>query len=190
MRLAVEARQFGTVDVAPLRTFLEAQPPDVWHFSCKMIPTLDQCERIILRHSRNYEFDLNDVVDWEMMERFRPYVDPIVREICQRTGKERVAALFVANLPKGACIYPHVDHGEFLEKPARIHVPIKTNADVFYFIGGCYIDDRALEPMARQIMSRKFHMREGDVWEIDNMSYHSVRNGGDGDRWHLVMNLW
>lgn len=190
MRLDVEARQLGVVDTTALRAFLEAQPQDVWHFSCDMIPTLDACDRIILRHSRDYNFDLHDIVDWPMMERFRPHVAPLVDFACTCLGKARVAALFIANLPKGACIYPHIDQGEFLEVPARVHIPIKTNPDVFYFIGGCYVDNPMVDVMERQILSRKFHMREGEVWEIDNLSYHSVRNGGDCDRWHLIMNLW
>jgi hypothetical protein len=189
MRMSEEARQLGQIDVAALRRHIEERGDEVWHFKCP-VKTLEDCDRIILRHSRNYEFDLDDVIDWELMDEFRPLVQPIADHVCALLGKPNVSALFVARLPAGKCIYPHVDAGEFLEKTSRVHVPIRTNPHVTYFIGGAYVDDGRSDKMSAHVMAREYRMREGEIWEIDNMSYHSVRNGGDADRWHLIINVW
>ena len=195
MRMKEEARLLGTVDVSGLRAYLESRGPDVWDFKCDAIRTLPHCTRIILRHSRDYNFDLEDVVDWPHMEHFRPYVAPIIEAASGMLGKNNVSAAFLANLPAGACIYPHIDRGDFLEIPSRVHVPIKTNSKVEYIIGGMILDEDYDESdhearMKCQIMGKRFHMQEGEIWEIDNCSAHSVENYGPTDRWHLVLNLW
>jgi hypothetical protein len=190
MRMREEARMLGRVDgIDELRRYIEARGSEVWHFHCP-VKTLADCDRIILRHSRNYEFDLEDIVDWDLMPDFAPFVMPIVARTCELVEKKNVSAIFIARLPAGKNILPHVDSGEFLELPSRLHVPIWTNPHVTYFIGGVMVDDGRPDKMSAHMFAREFHMKPGEVWEIDNTSYHSVRNGGDTDRWHLVMNVW
>lgn len=189
MRMEHEARMLGKVDVAPLHAYVEERGQEVWHFHCDM-PALRACDRIILRHSRDYDFDFDDIVDWELMGDFAPYVQPIADQVCGMLGKNRIVALFIANLPPQEFIYPHVDRGKFLEVPSRVHVPIKTNPDVTYYIGGAYVDVDDGDRMARQVFAKEVQMAAGEVWEIDNLSYHSVANRGATDRWHLILNIW
>ena len=188
MRIEQEARKLGEVDTAPLLEYLQGRESEVWHFKCDAIRTLPHCTRIILRHSRDYNFDLYDIVDWPHMEAFRPYVQPITDQVCDMVGRTAIAATFIATLPAGTSIYPHVDAGDFLTVPARIHIPLKTNPGVIYRIGGAVNEDP--DRMAAHVMAREFHMKVGEVWEIDNTSYHSVTNTGDTDRWHLIYNIW
>ena len=189
MRIPQEARLLGSVDIAPLRAFVEQQGPEIWHFECPF-SALIKSNRIILRHSRNYNFDFNDIVDWEHMPLFAPMLQPILQKVEQLTGKERFSAIFLANLPANQNIYPHFDQGEFLEVPSRIHIPIQTNSKVVYRIGGFFIEEDLPNKMDAQILAKEIHMREGEIWEIDNTSYHSVRNGGSTPRWHLILNIW
>lgn len=189
MHIDEEARKLGEVDIEPLRRHIEARGKDVWHFHCD-IPALTACDRIILRHSRDYNFDFHDIVDWELHDEFRPLTDPIVQHVCDTLGKPNVSALFIANLPAGELIYPHVDTGEFLSIPSRVHIPIVTNPEVVYYIGGIYVDVDDDDRMGRHQFAREFRMKPGEVWEIDNLSYHSVANRGDTDRWHLIVNVW
>ena len=190
MRILQPALKLGTVDTGSFRGFLEAQSADVWHFSCDHIPTLKACRRIILRHSKDYDFDLAHVVDWPAMDLFRPLIEPILEVVCSLLKKQRVAAAFIAHLPPGGEIFPHVDHGEFLTIPSRVHIPIKTNSDVLYRIGGCLVDDSELSPIRRHQFAECYHFAEGEIWEIDNTSYHSVENRGLSERWHLILNIW
>lgn len=189
MHIEEEARLLGNVDIGPLRQFIESGGPALWNFECPF-SALIKSDRIILRHSRDYNFDFNDIVDWEGMPRFEPYVSPIIEKIKESLGKSNVSAIFLANLPPRENIYPHFDQGEFLEIPSRVHIPIKTNPHVFYRIGGFYIEEEFANKMDAHILAKEFHMNEGEIWEIDNLSYHSVRNGGDTSRWHLIVNIW
>lgn len=189
MRIAKEAERLGQIDVAEIRDYIERGGKELWHFHCDM-PALTACDRIILRHSRDYEFDFHDIVDWPLYDRFRGLTDPIVDKVCTALGKSNISALFVANLPPGRFIYPHVDQGEFLTVPSRVHIPLKTNDEVVYYIGGVYIDSDDPERMNHQQFAQEIRMKEGEIWEIDNLSYHSVANRGDTDRWHLIVNVW
>lgn len=189
MRIDEEARQLGQVDVSPLRDFISAGAAKLWHFHCDM-PALAACDRIILRHSRDYDFDFNDIVDWPLHDEFRALTDPILKQVTGALGKSKISALFVANLPAGEFIYPHVDKGEFLSVPSRIHIPLRTNPEVVYYIGGVYVDSDDPDRMNHQQYAREVRMAEGEIWEIDNMSYHSVANRGTSDRWHLIANIW
>lgn len=53
---------------------------------------------------------------------------------------------------------------------ARMHVPIKTNPDVDFMLGG-----------------KRVAMLEGEVWYLNFNLPHSVRNKGNEDRVHLVI---
>jgi hypothetical protein len=190
MHLPEEARLLGTTDVGPLRDYIAERGPSVWEIRFEDAPAIAACDRIVLRYSRDYTYDLADVVDFPAMESFRSLVAPIVAQVCEILQKSNVSAVLIANLPAGDVIYPHVDTGKFLEVPSRVHIPLQTNPDVVYRIGGAYIEREGRDRMERHVMARDVRMAAGEIWEIDNLSYHSVRNGGSTDRWHLIINVW
>jgi hypothetical protein len=74
-------------------------------------------------------------------------------------------------LKAGASIREHTDepfYGD--QETVNIHIPILTNIDVQFVVGGT-----------------PFHMQPGECWSIDSLQPHSVRNGGATDRIHLVL---
>ena len=52
----------------------------------------------------------------------------------------------------------------------RIHLSIITNDEVWFTVG-----------------NETIHMREGELYEINNRRMHSVKNAGSEDRVHLIM---
>lgn len=80
-----------------------------------------------------------------------------------------VRTLF-ARLPAGAEIAAHTDNQYSLIRAHRIHIPVETNPQVSFFVGG---ESRAL--------------KEGELWEIDNSQLHAVKNEGNADRIHLIV---
>lgn len=76
-------------------------------------------------------------------------------------------ATFVLML-SGSTIEPHVDSGHLLSTLTRVHVPIITNKDVLFTVGG-----------------ETINMKAGEVWAINNLIEHSVINKG-ADRVHLI----
>jgi hypothetical protein len=70
-------------------------------------------------------------------------------------------------------ISPHMDKGDFLQKTRRIHLPIHTNSDCHFVVGG---------------IKQRFGV--GEMWEINNTGQvHSVHNLGDYRRIHLVVDV-
>jgi gentisate 1,2-dioxygenase len=83
-----------------------------------------------------------------------------------------IARVMYINLPSGKNVPYHKDSGYYLYNVRRFHIPILTNNLVYYTVG----DEKKV-------------MREGECWEINNNSYHSVSNNGDSDRVHLVIDI-
>jgi hypothetical protein len=78
--------------------------------------------------------------------------------------------MFVKLLP-GEKINPHVDVRHLLHF-YRCHLPIVTNDDIFF-----YID------------YRKYKLREGIFYKINNFRVHSVENNSTEDRIHLIVDI-
>jgi len=77
--------------------------------------------------------------------------------------------VMLANLPAKKFIKPHKDGDKAGYIPHKIHVPLKTNADAFFFLE-----------------NERHHFEEGVAYEVNNGKRHSVVNNGDSDRIHLI----
>ena len=74
-------------------------------------------------------------------------------------------------LAPGGHIREHRDFGLcFEEGVARLHVPLRTNEAVEFYLGG-----------------RRIDLREGECWYLNFNLPHRVQNHGAGDRIHLVI---
>jgi aspartyl/asparaginyl beta-hydroxylase (cupin superfamily) len=79
--------------------------------------------------------------------------------------------LFIA-LPAGKDVDPHFDSGDYLDVTQRHHVPIFTNDHVRFVVD-----------------KEEQYMAVGDCWEINNNKEHAVKNLGDTDRVHLLIDV-
>lgn len=102
---------------------------------------------------------------------FRRELEPIFDYLENYYGGDGfiVRALF-ARLAAGSRIDSHTDGLYSLLKCHRVHIPIVTNEQVVFTIGG---EEKIL--------------REGEMWEINNATLHSVDNRGEMDRIHLIV---
>lgn len=74
-------------------------------------------------------------------------------------------------LNAGAVIKPHKDHAlGYEDGDFRLHIPIVTNPDVNFMLGG-----------------ERIVMNEGTCWYINANEEHAVSNNGLTDRIHLVI---
>lgn len=70
-------------------------------------------------------------------------------------------------------ISAHIDRGEFLNSTRRIHIPVATNEGCIFTVG-----------------EESKHLPRGEMWEINNTGLiHSVTNGGDTPRIHLIVDV-
>lgn len=80
-------------------------------------------------------------------------------------------AVRLLNLGPGAEIKPHTDHCLGYEDGMfRLHIPIITNSNVEFILD-----------------NQRLIMNEGECWYLNANFSHSVKNGGDNDRIHLVI---
>jgi hypothetical protein len=95
---------------------------------------------------------------------------PYVREILSSLQCHWMSVRF-SRLPPGAIIHEHRD-GELVgTKPfARLHIPITSNDDVAFLLGG-----------------ERQSWKPGELWWGDFRQLHSVRNNGADSRIHLLM---
>ena len=94
------------------------------------------------------------------------YVENVLRTLHCQVNSARFL-----KLAAGSSIKRHRDYQLGIEDgEVRLHVPVKTNERVEF-----YMDD-VVVPMAA-----------GELWFLNFNHYHSVLNGGDEDRIHLVI---
>lgn len=92
---------------------------------------------------------------------------PIYESNC---GKGDFVRILLVKLRANSNITPHSDRWDSLENCNRTHIAIITNPNVTFTIDG-------------EIK----HLKEGEIWEIDNSKEHSVDNNSDEDRVHLII---
>lgn len=84
-----------------------------------------------------------------------------------------VEAVRFLRLAAGSTITEHRDFGLSVEEGvARLHVPVRTNPDVEFLVGG--------QPV---------RMAEGECWYVNFDLPHALANRGTTDRVHLVIDL-
>jgi len=104
---------------------------------------------------------------------FSKHLNSVV-EICKHFfGEVGIKQAMLTRLSSGSEIRKHKDKGPITRKAHRIHVPIITNTECIF-----------------TVEKEKVHMGQGQIWAIDNVGkYHSVKNGGNTDRVHLIIDV-
>jgi len=109
-------------------------------------------------HTNYYKLD---------MESFLEKIKPIYES---NYGDGYFIRILLVKLKANSNIEPHIDGGYSLMTSKRTHIPIITNSEVTFIVGG-----------------ETKYLKEGEIWEIDNSKEHSVNNNSNVDRIHLIM---
>ncbi len=94
-----------------------------------------------------------------------PYIQQVLGSFRVVLGRSRLM-----RLGPGATVPPHSDVNYCWFHRVRIHIPVVTSPRVSFSCGG-----------------QTVHMAAGEAWVFDNWREHTVHNGGDADRVHLVI---
>lgn len=104
---------------------------------------------------------------------FEPFIDEVNSACATVFGDCVVKQAMITRLRSGVCIPRHKDKGPITAKTHRVHVAIYTNNDCWFTVN-----------------DESINMLPGEIWAIDNVGkYHSVSNGGDTARVHLIVDL-
>lgn len=119
-------------------------------------------------------------LDWEystslktkiLDNRLYDYIKNIVQDL-EDTILGKSARILLIKLNPDSDVLEHSDSGDYLNYVRRFHVPLLTNKEVLYSVGG-----------------EEHHMAEGECWEINNRKPHFVKNNSSEIRIHLLIDI-
>jgi len=153
-----------SVDVAALRSEVQALPSEFWGSAAGRVGVHRVAEAVFLRGYAPAQGDL-PVEDRSALQ----YL-PVARHIIEKLIPAQRLRCLLARLPPGEVVAPHVDIPPYFGKTLRIHVPVETNDQVFMAACGlCY------------------RMQAGEVWVLNNSSSHAVWNAhATQSRTHMI----
>ena len=170
-------RHIGTVDPKPLADAIAALGEDVWfenisrqqmydmHRNTQSLPLLYDEDG---RHT--------DPTPWPRWAAFEPLLAPALDAIRKANpavpgGKDGYfIRIMAARLNPNSAIVPHRDGGDTLMRTHRNHLPLMTNEQVEFEV-------------AREVR----YLAPGEIWEINNMRVHTVRNQSAQPRVHMII---
>lgn len=177
-RKTTSVRALGSVDIAALRDAVLAIPETVWDAENADKPNrfeaLDRTRHIVFRFVDNFQ-DWRQSHDRPLWAEWRALLEPVLTQATRPYGYARAAfpRVMLARMAPGGVIKPHRDANPAARWPHKIHVPVRTNDKVVFFVDGT-----------------GYRMPEGEAFEVNNMGVHAVENNGDSDRIHLIFEYY
>jgi hypothetical protein len=177
-RKTTSVRHLGQIDIDELNHAVMAIPEHVWEAENAQKPNrfeaLDRTRHIVFRF-------VSDTRDWRqsydrpLWAQWQSKLMPIMMMAVQPYGYQRgmFPRVMLARMGAGGVIHPHRDANPAAKWPHKIHVPLITNDEVRFFVGGI-----------------AYHFNQGEAVEVNNMAVHGVENAGKTDRIHLIFEYY
>lgn len=170
MRLPLNAayRLIGYVNTNILREAVLALPDEAWtqyRRKSDMHPLNKDVDSIAIRHGLHAGLPA-----YANTGIYPTLQEPLKTVLKVLPGADRIR---LAKLKAGGVIPVHIDGASYFAKQHRLHIPLTTNPDVVFSVGGVFK-----------------HMSVGEIWEINNTIHHGVHNLGNCDRIHLVVDYY
>lgn len=159
------------LDVNTIRERVEQFPAEKWLESERerLFDVHRDTQALLMVHFEDYKYRKPDYR--ELYSELQDAITPVISYIADYYRNNGVIVrLLLAKLVAGGKIPKHTDAGYSLLNCHRIHLPIVTNEDVYFHVGG-----------------EEINMRAGELWEINNGTVHAVDNRGTEDRIHLIV---
>jgi hypothetical protein len=177
-RKTTSVRHLGQVGIAAVRKKVAALPESLWNAENAVKPNrfgaLDATRHIIFRFVSNF-VDWRNSYERPLWQEWKPLLQPVLDDATAPYRYERSAfpRIMLARMAPGGVIHPHRDENPAAKWPHKIHVPLVTNDQVIFYVGG-----------------HPYHFAEGEAVEVNNMDIHAVENRGATDRIHLIFEYY
>jgi quercetin dioxygenase-like cupin family protein len=184
MNFKGEFKKLGIHDIPALRDRVASLTEADWNESSWRQNNYDvhrHTQTVSLIFDKDYRYKNPTVLDryYDFEDIIKPVIEKIGRIYNQsmvgrrlrpKHGDGYVLRINLVKLFPGGEISPHIDNLFSLSHAHRVHLPITTNNGVEFTVGG-----------------KSIHMKEGELWEVNNRQTHSVANRGDSERVHLIV---
>lgn len=179
MKMNVPFKTIGEIEDSLIDEIINLIEPNHWYINQvrNTMGNLEKTQSIIFRYFDDYKNVANinfkdSFKDYDIFDVYRPTINKVIEELKKHYEFSNYMC-FLAKLMPNSEVGTHVDSGFFLEKCHRIHIPIKTNSEVFYIID-----------------NKKNNWLKGKIYEFDNTRPHGVLNNSSEERIHLMFNLY
>ena len=187
MYIDTDIVKLGEVDVAALSEKIGAISDEAWNQNTsrqKIFPAHADTQTLWMvydadfrhlnptRHSLmdEYETLLAPTLELITGHYAKALANKIIPEMRDNPRPGYFIRIIMTRLRAGGGIIVHRDGGMSLKRCHRIHLPIITNEKCMFTTG-----------------ETTFHMRAGEVIEINNRQDHGVQNDGDEPRVHIIL---
>jgi len=133
------------------------------------VKSVYETEEEVKKHFSTY--DQHESIDYPPYKQL-PEARILIMQLMARVAGERLGRCMINKISPGGRIFPHADTTAHAEYYDRFHIVIASN-------------DKSMFRAGDEIVN----MRAGDVWWFDNSIEHEVRNDGDSDRIHLIVDI-
>ncbi len=176
----VRYRMVGEIPSNLIDELYQQIKPEHWYIDSTRnnMANLEKTQSVVMRYFDSYESRLLDnykdhIVDFQIFEHYKTTIQNFLDEL-KKYYKFSNYICFLAKLKANSDIGMHIDGDRpWLRDCHRIHIPIKTNSNVFYII-----EDEAI------------NWEKGKIYEFDNMRIHGVQNKSNEERIHMMFNLY
>ena len=162
----------NVMDVTDVKLFLSSFMNNDWDkykYEQETFDVHNETQTISLIYDEEFHKELAKRRECQAV--FVPFLGVIEKKLLAIHQTGFIVRAILVKLPAGSSIKLRQDSGKFLENTYRYHLPIQTNKDVIFTVGG---ESKNLE--------------EGFIWEIKNSDkINLVKNDGATDRIHLII---
>ncbi|KUF97425.1 DNA ligase [Phytophthora nicotianae] len=115
---------------------------------------------------------LQKVFTFPWFHSWQKELNPVFEQI--NVPVNRVVRCILASMPPGADIPVHHDTGSWVHFTHRMHIPVFTSPDIDFMVGP---NDQNMQ---------RYELKQGNLYELNNISRHRVKNNWDQHRVHLI----
>ena len=174
MKLSSPYKLIKLFDVKPILNHLPPISASIWYKNTtrqKNYKTHSKTLNLLFKWKANDERETDFQDDDLFNSPLGQEVSKILNELHQIYPNTDLFKLMITAVPPGYKVKSHVDWGGLTDMN-RIHLPLVTNEECVYGIDGI-----------------EFVFPPGFCFEFDNTRHHYVRNDGQQERIHIILDL-
>lgn len=171
-------RELGAIDISDIKEAILNISEEVWAANNESKPNkfaeFHSTEHIIFKFVDSFN-DYTKSSTMPIWEEWKERLMPLLEKAVEPYGyaKGVFSRIMLAKLAPKGVINAHVDGKKVAVFPHKIHIPIKTNPGVKFFVN-----------------PKNYSFAEGFAYEVNNRKVHFVENNGEESRIHLIFEYW